>query len=548
MERPTKRAKTNEWTPYPPEMSEERAREYRDGKRARPLDLLLRSLGESKEARTKITTKNVIHWFRNDLRLHDNTALQKASHMAKEADSLLITLYLVSPQDYIAHSRSSNRVNFVFRTLGVLQKDLAQLDIPLVVDVVDERKNVQAHLLQMAREWNVSHIFANMEYEVDEVRRDAKFVRGAIEHAISADFLHDQCIVAPGKLESGAGRAYSVYSPWYRAFVAHVQKHPQTLDLAPRPERNSPNARKQLGHLFQQELPPIPHLFQLSPDVADRMKALWPAGEHEAMGRLQTFIAQRINRYQSDRNFPDAKATSCLSAHFAAGTLSPRLAVCKCREANMAKAINKGDEGVVGYIGELAWRDFYKHVLCAFPHVGMSKPFKIEFSKLQWDQNPVFFDAWCNGKTGFPIVDAAIRQLNHTGYMHNRCRMIVASFLSKHLMLDWRLGERYFMEQLIDGDMASDNGGWGFSASVGVDPQPYFRIFNPLLQSEKFAPEGEYIRTWVPELASVESKAVHAPYDRMDRASFAALGYPKPIVDHKTAREKALARYKAVSA
>lgn len=174
----------------------------------------------------------------------------------------------------------------------------------------------------------------------------------------------------------------------------------------------------------------------------------------------------------------------------------------------------------------------------------MNKPWKPAYSHIAWSYNQEHFKAWCDGKTGFPIVDAAMRQLNHVGYMHNRCRMIVASFLAKDLVIDWRLGERYFMEHLIDGDFASNNGGWGFSASVGVDPQPYFRIFNPLLQSEKFDPDGEYIRKWVSELADVDGKAIHDPYGRGAKDIAKKNGYPEPIVNHKDRREVALAVYK----
>ena len=177
--------------------------------------------------------------------------------------------------------------------------------------------------------------------------------------------------------------------------------------------------------------------------------------------------------------------------------------------------------------------------------LSMNKPFKPEYTNIQWEYNMDHFKAWCEGRTGYPIVDAAMRQIRQIGYMHNRCRMIVASFLAKDLLLDWRMGERYFMEHLIDGDFASNNGGWGFAASTGVDPQPYFRIFNPLLQSEKFDREGEFIRKWLPELRDIPGRAIHDPYGRGEGARAAKAGYPRPIVEHKTARDRALARYKA---
>jgi len=176
--------------------------------------------------------------------------------------------------------------------------------------------------------------------------------------------------------------------------------------------------------------------------------------------------------------------------------------------------------------------------------ISMNKSYKPEYTKIEWEYDMDLFQAWCEGRTGFPFIDAAMRQLNHTGYMHNRARMATASFLAKDLLIDWRMGERYFMEHLIDGDFASNNGGWGFSASTGVDPQPYFRIFNPTLQSERFDPDGEYIRKWVPELNDVKGKAIHDPYARKEGKKAEKQGYPKPIVDHKGARERALKKYK----
>ncbi len=271
---------------------------------------------------------------------------------------------------------------------------------------------------------------------------------------------------------------------------------------------------------------------------------MWPPGEHEAQVRLAKFCDERIGGYQARRNFPAEGATSNLSVHFASGTLSARTAIRHARDHNNTKKLDGGNQGIQTWISEVAWRDFYKHVLAHWPYVCMNKPFKPEYTNIEWEYNQEHFKAWCEGRTGYPIVDAAMRQLNHCGYMHNRCRMIVGSFLAKHLLLDWRMGERYFMEHLIDGDFASNNGGWGFSASTGVDPQPYFRIFNPLLQSEKFDAEGEYIRRWIPELKCIEGKAIHDPYGRGKGDVAKKNGYPERIVDHKASRDRALARYK----
>lgn len=212
---------------------------------------------------------------------------------------------------------------------------------------------------------------------------------------------------------------------------------------------------------------------------------------------------------------------------------------------NLVKHVDLGDKGLTEWIRQIAWRDFYKHVLCNWPHICMFKPFLLEYEDLEWEYNLEHFSRWSNGQTGYPIVDAAMRELNATGFLPNRCRMIVASFLTKHLLIDWRYGEYYFADNLIDTDFASNNGGWEFSASVGVDPQPYFRIFNPWLQSEKFDSEGSYIRRWIPELKQItDNKAVHNPYERGFAKEAESNGYPKPMIDHAFARERALSRFK----
>lgn len=256
---------------------------------------------------------------------------------------------------------------------------------------------------------------------------------------------------------------------------------------------------------------------------------------------MSKFINDRVDKYADTRNLPAANSTAVVSVHLSSGTLSARTAVVAAQAANSTKKLDGGKKGIVGWISEVAWRDFYKHVLAHWPYVCMNKPFKPEYTNIEWEYNDDLFEKWTKGQTGYPFVDAAMRQLNHTGYMHNRARMVVASFLAKDLLIDWRMGERYFMEHLIDGDFASNNGGWGFSASTGVDPQPYFRIFNPILQSEKFDADGEYIRKWIPELAEVEGKAIHDPHGRKAKG---IADYPKMCVDHKQGRERALARYK----
>jgi deoxyribodipyrimidine photo-lyase len=453
-------------------------------------------------------------------------------------------VYIVSPQDYQAHATSAVRVDFELRTLAVMKEDLAELNIPLYVKTVEDRKAVPGHLMEKWKAWGAKHVFCNIEYEVDELRREVKLVKSCLKEGISFTAVHDDVVVPPETLVSGAGKQYSVYSPWFKAWVRYVHEHPHVLNASPPPASNDETAKQKFNEIFSALLPTAPPNKLLSDEEKDRFLHLWPSGEHEAHARLARFLQEKVTKYKDTRNLPAARSTSSISHHLSCGTLAARTAIRAARDANTAKRLDAGNPGVMTYISEIAWRDFYKHVLAHWPFVCMNKPFKYEYTNIEWEYNDEHFAAWKEGRTGFPIVDAAMRQLNEMGYMHNRCRMITASFLAKDLLLDWRMGERYFMERLIDGDFASNNGGWGFSASTGVDPQPYFRIFNPLLQSEKFDAEGEYIRRWVPELREVVGKAIHDPHGRGATKQVEKAGYPRPIVDHKQCRERALARYK----
>jgi deoxyribodipyrimidine photo-lyase len=530
---------------YPPEMSNERCQRYLDSDLPRPLQVLNHTLSETQAARDNIPLgSSVVHWFKRDLRLQDNRSLSLASQKAKEKGIPLICVYIVSPQDYQAHATSAVRVDFELRTLAVMKADLAELNIPLYVTTVEDRKAVTYHLMEKWKAWGTKHVFCNIEYEVDELRREVKLIKDCLKEGIDFTAVHDDVVVPPETLVTGAGKQYSVYSPWFKAWLRYVHEHPHVLNASAPPASNDETAKQKFNEIFSASLPTAPPNKLLSEEEKERFSHLWPPGEHEAHARLARFLQEKVSKYKDTRNLPAARSTSSLSHHFSCGTLAARTAIRAARDANTAKRLDAGNPGVMTYISEIAWRDFYKHVLAHWPFVCMNKPFKYEYTNIEWEYNDEHFAAWKEGRTGFPIVDAAMRQLNEMGYMHNRCRMITASFLAKDLLLDWRMGERYFMEHLIDGDFASNNGGWGFSASTGVDPQPYFRIFNPLLQSEKFDSEGEYIRRWVQELREVGGKAIHDPYGRGAAKQAEKAGYPKPIVDHKQCRERALARYK----
>jgi deoxyribodipyrimidine photo-lyase len=530
---------------YPPEISNEQCERYNNNEIPRPIHTLETTIKDTQDSRAKIKLgKCVVHWFKRDLRVHDNRALSLASKKAKEGGVPLICMFIISPQDYEAHCTSAARVDFELRTLDVLQTDLESINVPLYMTTVEKRKNVPKHILEKCEEWGASHVLCNLEYEVDELRREANLTKICLEKGINFTAIHDDVIVPPGALMSGSGNQYSVYSPWYRSWVRYVHEHPHLLNESEPISSNPQSAKNSYQSLFNMPIPSAPAKKSLSDEDRKRLSNYWPTGEHEAHDRLNRFLKEKINKYKDERNFPAANSTSLLSVHFSSGTLAARTAVRLARETNTGRKLDGGNGGISGWISEMAWRDFYKHVLCHWPYVCMGKSFKYEYRNVEWEYDEEAFKRWCDGRTGFPIVDAAMRQLNDMGYMHNRCRMIVGSFLAKDLLIDWRMGEKYFMERLIDGDFASNNGGWGFSASTGVDPQPYFRIFNPLLQSEKFDASGEYIRKWVPELKTIKDKAIHDPYGRGKEDVAKKAGYPKPMVEHKVAREKALERYK----
>ncbi|KAH8431992.1 deoxyribodipyrimidine photo-lyase PHR1 [Aspergillus melleus] len=529
---------------YPPEMNNERCAAYNNGTLERPIETLQKAYEETQEERQAIQPgRAVVHWFKSDLRLHDNRALQMAYQVAREHDIPLLALYILSPEDLTAHLASPARVDLTIRTLGQLQRDLGELDIPLYIETHQKRSGIPQRILGLCQEWGSNHLFANLEYEVDELRREATLIRLGAQNGLKVEAAHDSCVVTPGQLASQQGKQYAVYTPWYRSWVAFLKNNPEYLEVVEEPGANPGDARKHYQSLFNCELPSAPDDKRLSDEQRKHLRQLYPEGEHEALRRLEAFLDEKVRHYDDGRSIPAQQNTSVLSPYFASGSLSARTAVVKARQSNKSQ-LDRNDPGTMVWISEVAWRDFYKHVLVHWPFICMNKCFKPEFTNIEWEYDADHFEAWCQGKTGFPIVDAAMRQLKHDAWMHNRSRMVVSSFLSKDLMIDWRRGERYFMENLIDGDFASNHGGWGFGSSTGVDPQPYFRIFNPLRQSERFDADGAYIRQWVPELRDVEGAAIHEPYNRGAGKIAQQNNYPRPIVDHATSRDRALERYK----
>lgn len=531
-----------------------------------PLKKLLRALENVSNVSPK-SGDAVVYWMRmEDMRIHDNRALAQASAQALKDHVPLIVLFVLSPQDYAAHDRSPRRIDFTLRNLCVLRDSLAKLDIPLHVTTHAQRRTLPSYVISVLQSVNATRLFANIEYEVDELRRDITVCNLANERDILPTFVHDKLIVEPGILSTKQGKPYSVYSPFQRQWSATINENTgQYLAEAGSPSANPPTVKEYpiFGKMFSSEIPTYVEGFQCSDK--DQMTAIWPAGMDAAQEMLRRFLRTKSRHtqlgladplyegaetsekksralvYNDDRDHADRDSTSRLSPYLAAGVISSRECIRAALELVGATKVNANrDTGIGMWIQEIAWRDFYTHVLAAFPRVSMGRPFQEKYDDVQWETNPEHFEAWRTGCTGVPIVDAAIRQANTMGWMHNRARMIAAMYLTKDLMIDWRLGERHFMQQFIDGDLASNNGGWQWSASTGTDPQPYFRIFNPYSQSEKADPSGDYIRAFVPELGKVFGPEVHNPPSKLADK----LGYPRPLVDHKEARVRALRRYK----
>jgi deoxyribodipyrimidine photo-lyase len=370
-------------------------------------------------------------------------------------------------------------------------------------------------LLQATRDAAADAIFCNEEYPLDEQRRDAAVDARCREARIEFHRTAGNVMLPPGRVLTAAGQPYSVFTPFKRRWLALLDAGALDVLAPPRPQRDLaiPNA----------EVPG--ELGDVGPDV---LAALWPGGERCAQQRLAQFVGGALQRYHEDRDRPDRDATSRLSPYLSLGAISARQCVAAARSGAAA--------GRDVWINELIWRDFFIHVVAAFPDLSRGRPFRQTHAV--WRDDPAAFDAWRSGRTGYPLVDAAMRQLAATGWMHNRLRMLVAMFLTKHLLLDWRLGERHFMELLVDGDFAANNGGWQWSASTGTDAAPYFRIFSPVAQAKKFDPRGAFVRQWVPELAALPDGSIFEPW----RFGGAA-GYPQPIVAHEMARRRALAAF-----
>ncbi len=468
-------------------------------------------------------TNAVIYWFRRDLRLTDNIGLNNALQSGQR----VITVFVFDPVILDSRYMSAARVQFLLAGLAALRTAIHRAGGRLLLYRGDPLQVIP----QLVEETAAEAVYCNRDYTPYAVRRDE-----AMADRLPVPFhrYHDAVIMPPGSVMTGAGTPYTVYTPFKKKWreLSKEEDYAVVTDL--------PGELYQVQHIDALDLPTLAGL------GFDTQKDIPPAGGEEAQRRLRAFLDGPIYGYDETRNelathpFEGTAGTSQLSPYFRLGMLSPRQAVTGARQAYMDAPGKAGRASVVAWVDELIWREFYMHIMQHFPHV-YSGNFRQVYDDLEWEDNPAGLQAWKDGETGFPIVDAAMRQLKAVGWMPNRARMIVASFLTKDLLIDWREGETHFMQHLLDGDPAANNGGWQWAAGTGTDAQPYFRIFNPTTQGERYDPDGDYIRAWVPELADLGGKAVHKPWMLDNLPS----GYPARIVDHKAARERTLAAFKA---
>lgn len=461
-------------------------------------------------------------WFRNDLRLADNPAVA-AAMLQSDPNKAIHALYLATPKQWQQHDWAPIKIDLLWRHLQQLQADAAHRGIVLEVVTVDDWQQAAKACLAFCQRHQVSDLYFNNEYPVHEQRRDRAVQSWLAEHQITSHRF-DGSLLVPPVIKTQSGNYYQKFTPFNRAWRAElsIRGIPAPVQLP------KLDVQSQL-----QPLPPCP--------AARRDSNAWPVGEKAAQQRLQHYVVHHLSAYADQRDFPATDSTSRLSPYWELGILGPQAAARQLQQLSPEFPFGL-ERGADVWLTELAWREFYQHLMAHIPRLSYGKAFLQHTDAFPWRNDPQLFQRWCDGKTGFPIVDAGMRQLAAEGWMHNRVRMIVANFLVKDLHIDWRWGERFFMQNLIDGSFPANNGGWQWSASTGTDAVPYFRVFNPTAQSMKVDPDGHYIRTWIKELADCPKAHIHAPAAWLKANN--RHDYPPPILDHSQAREQFLTAFK----
>lgn len=466
-------------------------------------------------------------WFRRDLRVRDNAALY---HALKNHPSVY-GVFVLDTDILQGLPRADRRVEFIFESLRDLDAQMQALSAGRARLIVLHGRAVD-EIPRITQQLGVNAVYANHDDEPQSLARDASVRTSLQATGVALHTFKDHVVLERQELLTQQGKPYTVFTPYKNAWLKKLDQFGGDFYLKPYPTENYAAHWADVSQMMPATQNSVPRLQDIGFEPTNLKALNIPTGATGAQTLLHNFL-ERIDRYQATRDFPAVKGPSYLSVHLRFGTVSIRELAGLAHQRMFASHVT-GSAGAATWLSELIWRDFYAQILANFPHV-VQGAFKPEYDRIEWEQGAqadALFAAWCEARTGYPLVDAAMRQLNQSGYMHNRLRMVVASFLTKDLGLDWRWGERYFAEKLIDFDLSANNGGWQWAASSGCDAQPYFRIFNPTTQSEKFDAEGKFIRRYMPELAHLSAKEIHLPR--------------QPIVDHAEARVKTLARYAVV--
>jgi deoxyribodipyrimidine photo-lyase len=487
--------------------------------------------------------KKSLFWFRRDLRIADNAALYQALRQSEQVHCVFVFDCDILDALRAEGITDDRRVEFILESVVELDAVLRESESGLIVRHAAAWRDIPA----LAAALGVDAVFANHDYEPQAVARDALVAKALAAAGRKFASCKDQVIFEKEEVLTQAMRPFSVFTPYKNAWLHKIAGDGGAFYLQAYP------VERYLDRLAPQapaERDAIPSLEQLGFNKSNLSDLQIATGMSGAQALLDDFIA-RIGQYDAARDYPAVKGPSYLSVHLRFGTVSIRALA---RLAFDMMRSGQGGSGAAVWLSELIWRDFYFMILHHHPHV-VGRAFKPAYDSIAWEEGEQaihLFQAWCEGRTGYPLVDAAMLQLNRTGYMHNRLRMVAASFLIKDLGIDWRWGERYFADQLNDFDLSANNGGWQWAASSGCDAQPYFRIFNPVTQSERFDADGKFIRRYLPQLAGLPNKRIHAPWtasaDDLRQAGVTlGIDYPQPIVQHDLARQRTLQRYAVVS-
>lgn len=447
-------------------------------------------------------------WFRQDLRVRDNPALFYA---AEKGD--VIGIFIEATEQRKQHYDSAAKIGLTYDSLIELRKDLNSLNIPLHIVKATNYDDQIDKLKEWTAKFSAASVYFNNEYPLNEQNRDDKVETVLARLGVEVERFDGDLAVEPGIIKNKQGKPYKVFTPYKKAWIE--QHKSSQIEPFRAPDKQNYIVGKQETYDFS----------------ASYRDDIWQPGADAALERLQKFLS-KVEQYKEKRDIPSVAGTSLISPHLAIGTVSVRQCIYE-----LYKHYQEDEGKLYGdkWLSELVWREFYRQILIDQPEITKHKPFNPD-AKEVWASNNTAFEAWKEGRTGFPIIDAAMRQLNQTGWMHNRLRMNAAMFLNKLCLVDWRWGEKYFMQQLIDGDFASNNGGWQWCSSTGADGAPYFRIMSPLSQSKRFDERGDFIRKFIPELEDLDNKSIHEPSSVQRKKC----GYPEPVINYKESRERAL--------